>query len=302
MVSKSKKNPFRAFFVKYFGIKVSDIVFNTLNYLLFLVLFLLFLYPFYYVVKESLLVQYLTPDGNPATKISLESYFIILNNNGLGESFLLSIGITLIYTVFAVLITMLSAYPLSRKEFKGRNAVLVFLVISMLFSGGLIPYYLVITQLGLKNNPLVYILVGLVSPFNIIIARNFIKGIPEEIFDSARVDGASETRVVFQIVFPLSGPIVATIALWVAVGKWNDWMTGVLYMQNRKDLWMVQQFLRNILITSTAGEGVVDPDVMAMATSVKMAAIVISVLPILLIYPFVQKYFVKGVLLGSVKG
>ncbi len=302
MVSKSKKNPFRTFFVKYFGIKISDIIFNTLNYLLFLVLFLLFLYPFYYVVKESLLVQYLTKEGNPATKISLESYFIILNNNGLGESFLLSIGITLVYTVFAVLITMLSAYPLSRKEFKGRNAVLVFLVISMLFSGGLIPYYLVITQLGLKNNPLVYILVGLVSPFNIIIARNFIKGIPEEIFDSARVDGASETRIVFQIVFPLSGPIVATIALWVAVGKWNDWMTGVLYMQNRKDLWMVQQFLRNILITSTAGEGVVDPDVMAMATSVKMAAIVISVLPILLIYPFVQKYFVKGVLLGSVKG
>ena len=302
MVSKSKKNPFRTFFVKYFGIKISDIIFNTLNYLLFLVLFLLFLYPFYYVVKESLLVQYLTKEGNPATKISLESYFIILNNNGLGESFLLSIGITLVYTVFAVLITMLSAYPLSRKEFKGRNAVLVFLVISMLFSGGLIPYYLVITQLGLKNNPLVYILVGLVSPFNIIIARNFIKGIPEEIFDSARVDGASETRIVFHIVFPLSGPIVATIALWVAVGKWNDWMTGVLYMQNRKDLWMVQQFLRNILITSTAGEGVVDPDVMAMATSVKMAAIVISVLPILLIYPFVQKYFVKGVLLGSVKG
>ena len=258
------------------------------------------MFSFYHM--ESLIVQYLKPDGNPATKFSLESYFIILNNDGLGQSFLLSIGITLAYTVLAVLITMLSAYPLSRKEFKGRNAVLIFLVISMLFSGGLIPYYLVITQLGLKNNPLVYILVGLVSPFNIIIARNFIKGIPEEVFDSARVDGASETRIVFQIVFPLSGPIVATIALWVAVGKWNDWMTGVLYMQNRKDLWMVQQFLRNILITSTAGEGVVDPDVMAMATSVKMAAIVISVLPIILVYPFVQKHFVKGVLLGSVKG
>lgn len=296
------KHPVRSFFARCFGKTPGDIVFNCLNYLLFLLLFAAFLYPFYYVLKESLIVQYLKPDGNPATKFSLESYFIILNNDGLGQSFLLSIGITLAYTVLAVLITMLSAYPLSRKEFKGRNAVLIFLVISMLFSGGLIPYYLVITQLGLKNNPLVYILVGLVSPFNIIIARNFIKGIPEEVFDSARVDGASETRIVFQIVFPLSGPIVATIALWVAVGKWNDWMTGVLYMQNRKDLWMVQQFLRNILITSTAGEGVVDPDVMAMATSVKMAAIVISVLPIILVYPFVQKHFVKGVLLGSVKG
>lgn len=300
MVKKANKG--HPFLSRVFGKTPGDIVFNCLNYLLFLLLFLAFLYPFYYVLKESLIVQYLNGDGNPATKLSLESYFIILNNDGLGQSFLLSLGITLIYTVFAVLITMFSAYPLSRKEFKGRNAVLIFLVISMLFSGGLIPYYLVITQLGLKDNPLVYILVGLVSPFNIIIARNFIKGIPEEVFDSARVDGASETRIVFQIVFPLSGPIMATISLWVAVGKWNDWMTGVLYMQNRKDMWMVQQFLRNILITSTAGEGVVDPDVMAMATSVKMAAIVISVLPIILIYPFIQKHFVKGVLLGSVKG
>ena len=116
------------------------------------------------------------------------------------------------------------------------------------------------------------------------------------------MDGANEFVILFKIVIPLTGPIVATIALWAGVGKWNDWMTGVLYMQNSKNLWMIQQFLRNILITSQSGTGVIDPDIMMMAEGVKMAAIVVSVIPIMIIYPFVQKYFVKGVLLGSVKG
>lgn len=172
----------------------------------------------------------------------------------------------------------------------------------MLFSGGLIPYYILIKDLGLRDNILVYLIPGLIGAFDIIIARNFINTIPEEIFESARIDGANEFIILFKIVIPLTGPIIATIALWAGVGKWNDWMTGVLYMQNSKNLWMIQQFLRNILITSQSGTGVIDPDIMMMAEGVKMAAIVVSVIPIMIVYPFVQKYFVKGVLLGSVKG
>lgn len=236
------------------------------------------------------------------TKLSFESYAIVFSNNGLVRSFFLSVGVTLVYSALSVLVTVLSAYPLTKRDLKGKKFIGVFLLISMLFSGGLIPYYLMIKQFGLFNNVLVYLFVGLVNPFYVIIVKNFISSIPNEIFESARIDGASEARIVFQIVIPLSGPIIATIALWAGVDKWNDWMTGVLYMQNSKDLWMIQQFLRNILITTSAGQGVVDPDIMAMADSVKMAAIVISILPIILVYPFAQKYFVKGVLLGSVKG
>jgi len=292
-----KKN----FWKKYYGSSAGDVVFNLLNYLFFAALFLVCLYPFYYVVKTSLIVQDAS-SGSVVTKLSFESYAIVFSNNGLVRSFFLSVGVTLVYSALSVLVTVLSAYPLTKRDLKGKKFIGVFLLISMLFSGGLIPYYLMIKQFGLFNNVLVYLFVGLVNPFYVIIVKNFISSIPNEIFESARIDGASEARIVFQIVIPLSGPIIATIALWAGVDKWNDWMTGVLYMQNSKDLWMIQQFLRNILITTSAGQGVVDPDIMAMADSVKMAAIVISILPIILVYPFAQKYFVKGVLLGSVKG
>lgn len=296
-----KKSKFRLFLEKNFGKNAGDIIFNIFNYLLFAILIFVCFYPFFHVVKTSLVSNKLV-DGVPTKVISFEAYIEILNNDGLLRAFLLSIGIVAVYVVLHVFFTVLSAYPLSKKNLKGKKAILLLLVFSMLFSGGLIPYYILIRDLGLRDNLLVYIIPGLISPFNIIIVRNFIKGIPEEIFEAAKIDGASETKILFNIVFPLSGPIIATIALWAGVGKWNDWMTGVLYMSDSKDLWMIQQFLRNILITASTAQGTVDKDIMMMAEGVKMAAIVISIVPIIIIYPFVQKFFVKGVLLGSVKG
>ena len=296
-----KKSKFRLFLEKNFGKNAGDVVFNIFNYLLFAVLIFICFYPFFHVVKTSLVSNKLI-DGVPTKVVSFEAYLEILQNDGLLRAFLLSIGVVAIYVVLHVFFTVLSAYPLTKKNLKGKKVILLLLVFSMLFSGGLIPYYILIKDLHLFNNPLVYIIPGLISPFNIIIVRNFIKGIPEEIFEAAKIDGASETKILFNIVFPLSGPIIATIALWAGVGKWNDWMTGVLYMSNSKDLWMIQQFLRNILITASTAQGTVDKDIMMMAEGVKMAAIVISIVPIIVIYPFVQKFFVKGVLLGSVKG
>lgn len=297
MVEKSKK---KKFVDKYFGKSTGDKVFNIINYILFIVLTFVCFYPFFHVLKTSLVVNKLVDDV-PVKVLSFESYFEILNNDGLLKAFGLSIGVVIVYVILHVFLTMLSAYPLSRSYLKGKKIILLFLVITMLFSGGLIPYYILIRDLGLRGNVLVYIIPGLISPFNIIIARNFIQSIPSEIFESARIDGANEAQILFRIVFPLSGAIMATIALWSGVGKWNDWMTGVLYMTKEKDLWMIQQFLRNILITASSGQGVVDPEIMMMAEGVKMAAIVISIVPIIVIYPFVQKFFVKGVLLGSVK-
>lgn len=296
-----KKSKARLFFERNFGKNAKDIVFNIFNYLLFAILIFVCFYPFFHVVKTSLVSSKLI-DGVPKKVINFEAYIEILSNDGLLRAFLLSVGIVAIYVILHVFFTVLSAYPLSKKNLKGKKAIMLLLVFSMLFSGGLIPYYILIRDLGLRDNLLVYIIPGLISPFNIIIVRNFIKGIPEEIFEAAKIDGASETRILFNIVFPLSGPIIATIALWAGVGKWNDWMTGVLYMTDSKDLWMIQQFLRNILITASTAQGAVDKDIMMMAEGVKMAAIVISIVPIIVIYPFVQKFFVKGVLLGSVKG
>ena len=294
------KTKFQKFVDKYFGKTVGDRVFNIINYLLFTILIFICFYPFFHVLKKSLIVNKMV-DGEKTQIISLESYIEILNNDGLLNAFILSIGVVIVFVILHVFLTMLSAYPLSRSYLKGKKFILLFLIITMLFSGGLIPYYILIRDLGLRENPLVYIIPGLISPFNIIIARNFIKTIPSEVFESAKIDGANEVQILFRIVFPLSGAIMATIALWAGVGKWNDWMTGVLYVTKDKDLWMIQQFLRNILITASSGQGVVDPEIMMMAEGVKMAAIVISIVPIIVIYPFVQKFFVKGVLLGSVK-
>lgn len=298
---KKKNSKMKSFFISLFGKNVSSIIFHSINYLFFLLLLFIFFYPFYYVLKTSLVVKDIS-SGVPISKLSFESYILIFQNEGLLRAFLVSVGVVIVFVILHVFFTILSAYPLTRKNLKGRKFFLLFLVFTMLFSGGLIPYYILIKDLGLRDNLLVYLVPGMISAFDIIIARNFINTIPEEVFDSARIDGANEFVILFKIVIPLSGPIIATIALWAGVGKWNDWMTGVLYMQNSKNLWMIQQFLRNILITSTSGSGVVDPDIMMMAEGVKMAAIVVSVIPIMIVYPFVQKYFVKGVLLGSVKG
>ena len=295
-----QKTKIQKFIDKYFGKTVGDRVFNIINYLLFAILIFICFYPFFHVLKKSLIVNKIV-DGEKTQILSFESYIEILNNDGLLNAFILSLGVVVVFVILHVFFTMLSAYPLSRGYLKGKKFILLFLIITMLFSGGLIPYYILIRDLGLRENILVYIIPGLISPFNIIIARNFIKTIPNEVFESAKIDGANEVQILFRIVFPLSGAIMATIALWAGVGKWNDWMTGVLYVTKDKDLWMIQQFLRNILITASSGQGVVDPEIMMMAEGVKMAAIVISIIPIIVIYPFVQKFFVKGVLLGSVK-
>lgn len=303
LLAKKSDNKFKRFFQNIFGKTVGDVTFNIINYTIFIGLFVLCLFPFIYVVIESLkLVD--TSGDNPTTYFGFDAYGLVFGNESLFSSLLFSLGITLLSTFLSVALTVLCAYPLTRSRLKGKNAFLLFIIFSMLFSGGFIPYYLLITEtLGLRGNPAVYVVVGLVSPYNIIIVKNFIKGIPEEVLESSRVDGASEIRTLFQIILPLSGPIIATISLWVAVGKWNDWMTSLYYMADAdKSLWMFQYYLQEILTTASSDNPNPDPSIVALAENVRNSAVVISVLPIILVYPFIQKYFVKGVLLGSVKG
>lgn len=284
-----------------FGKTAGDRTFHCINYVILLLIAFATAYPFLYVVIESLRGYELNAAGESVVRYSFNAYKAVFDNSGMLRAFFLTIGVTALHIVLNVAITMMSAYALTEKRIVGRTAILVFVLITMLFSGGLIPYYLLIRDLGLRDSPMVYVFVGMLSAYNIIIAKNFMNGIPSSLKESAKIDGANDFTVFVRIYLPLSGPIIATVALWVGVGKWNDWMTGVLYITN-PNLKVIQNYLRTILITTSSGTGDVDVEIMSMADSVKMASIIVGMLPILIVYPFVQKYFVKGMLIGSVKG
>lgn len=302
LYQEKKRTRFATYLNSVFGKTKNDRIFNIIVYVIFILFLFLCLYPFIYVFIESLKLVDTSGDVNK-TYFSFDAYLSIFRSDSLFPSFLFSVGITLAFTLLSLIVTVLAAYPLTRKSLKGRSPVLLFVIFAMLFSGGLVPFYLLISDMGLVGNPLVYILVGLVSPYNIIIVKNFIAGLPEELFESARVDGAGELRVLLKIIIPLSGPIIATVALWVAVAKWNDYTTTLYYMQDSsKSTWMFQYYLQEILKTAQSDSPSPDPDIIALAKNVKNSAVIISVIPIIVVYPFIQKYFVKGVLLGSVKG
>ena len=234
--------------------------------------------------------------------LNFDAYYII-GDPAVLKSFLLTIMIVVASTVLHLLVCLLTAYPLSKKDLPGRNIMLMFLLITMLFGGGLIPYYLVIKDLGLIDNVLVHIVPGLVSGFNIILMKNFIQQIPSSLIEAARIDGAGFFRVLFQIIAPLSKPILATLALFFGVGKWNEWYTTVLFI-NDPDLYPIQNILRQMVVEGnmdTVGSGIVSRPEFTLSISIKMAVIVIATVPIMLVYPFLQKHFVKGIFMGSVK-
>lgn len=287
-----------------FGSRLFDI-----GNILFLLLFgLSAVIPFIYIIAASF-----TPSEELIQKgfvlfpsrFSLDGYRYIFSTS----TILNSIGITLYITVMGTLcnlvFTSLMAYPLARTELFGRRPIMLMIVFSMLFSGGMIPTYLVVKTMGLLDSTWSLIIPGLISAFNLIIMKNFFQQLPEGLEEAAKIDGCSDYGILFRIVLPLSAPALATFSLFYAVGHWNTFFAAILYI-NDTDKWPIQVWLRQIVILSQGGIGdstdfnpefVVPPPAI-----IKMAVIVISTVPILLVYPFLQKHFAKGVLLGSVKG
>lgn len=300
--TKKKYNPFVRFLRRVFGTNRTDIIFNVVLYLFILIFLAIMIMPFVYVIAESFKSRKLV-DGMPTEIWSFAAYVKVLENDAIFRSYLNTIGTTVVGTLIAVCLTTVGAYPLSRKNLRGRQVFLVYVLITMLFSGGLIPFYILIRNvLQLTDSYLVYVIIGATGAFNIFIVKGYFQGIPEELYESASLDGAGEFRVFFSIYLPLSKPIIATVALWVAVGKWNDYMTGLLYIKSTEKL-LIQNVLRGMLSKATSSSGIGgDSSLQALAESTKMATVVISIIPIMLVYPFVQKYFTKGVMLGSVKG
>lgn len=233
---------------------------------------------------------------------SLASYRYIFSTNTLVRSLMVSIYITVLGTFINLVFTSLMAYPLSKPHIRGRQFILLAVLFTMLFGGGLIPTYFVVKALGLTNTLWSLMIPSAISAFNLIVLKNFFQQIPDGLEDSAKIDGCSDLGVLFRIVLPLSMPAMATFALFYAVSHWNQFFNAVMYI-NDNTKWPVQVLLREIVILaqSRIGDASID-ETQIQPLTIRMAVIVFATVPILFVYPFLQKHFTKGVLLGSVKG
>lgn len=289
----------KSLFTRLFGATAGERAFSCVVYFIFLLVTLTMVLPFLYVIVKSF-EGYDVTSGVMVEVYTFSAYKTVLGDLSIVWTFLRTVAVVVVGTAINVFLTILTAYPLSKSHLRGKNVIILFIVFPMLFSAGMVPNYLLIDSLGLKDNILVYILPQLMGSFNIIVAKNFLQGIPESLEEAAKIDGAGNYRILFSVFMPLSLPIIATITLWVAVGKWNDYMTGLMYISDH-DLYLIQNHLRDLLVTSRSNE-TQNPGLLNNDEAVIMANIVIVTLPIFIAYPFVQKHFVKGTILGSVKG
>ena len=245
-----------------------------------------------------------------APEFTLQNYEIILGDSRLLNGFAVSISRAVIGTVASIFMTALLAYGMTRTYLIGRGFYMVFFVFTMYFGGGLIPTYLLIRSLGLMDSFLVFIIPSLISVWNMIIFRTFFKGLPNGLEESAHIDGCSTWGIFFRIILPLSGPVIATLALLTAVAHWNDWFLPSIYITNG-NLMPIQTILRETLNANIVSEQTALLDTSSIALmektkqitskSLQMAIMIVVTMPIIMVYPFLQKYFVKGVLVGSLK-
>jgi len=281
-------------------------MFTGINYLLLTVIALVTILPFVHIVAGSF-----TTNAELAakrfvlipTQWSFDAYTFIFSTNTIMRAMAVSVGITLFGTLFSMLLTSLMAYGLARRDLDGRRFLNLFVVITMLFHGGLIPTFIVVKNLGLINSYASLILPAAISAFNMIILRSFFQNIPDGLEESARIDGCSDFGTLFRIVLPLSMPALATISLFYAVTYWNTYSNAIFYLTD-SDKWPIQVLLRQIVVLASGFESdaSLDSTVPPPDQAVKMAVIVVSTLPILIVYPFLQKHFAKGALVGSIKG
>ncbi|OUS77015.1 sugar ABC transporter permease [Paenibacillus sp. MY03] len=282
--------------------------FDYLNVLLMLLIIVVIFYPIYYMgivsVSSGLAVQrgevYLFP-----VDLTWKAYEIVLND----PMILRSYANTLLYTSLGVLInltlTIMCAYPLSRKHLYGKGIIAFFVIFTMFFDGGLIPRYMVVHSLNMVNTIWAIVLPTAISVFNLILMRTFFENIPDELHESAIVDGAGEARTLLQIILPLSMPVIATIFIFYTVAHWNSFFPALIYL-NEKSLYPLQIIVRNIVIQGELAAQVTEmgtsEGMSVMALNVKYAVVFIAILPVLAVYPFVQRFFVQGAMLGAVKG
>lgn len=265
----------------------------------------LFLYPLWTTVVQSFSSSR-TADSIGfkfwPTEWSLNAYQYVFSKQLIWSAYKNTIIRTVVTTALHIMLTYFGAYGLSRRDLPFKNVITFLIVFTMFFSGGLIPSYLLMKNLGLIGSRWAVILPGLTSAWNLVIARNFVQGLPYELEESAAIDGAHPLRIIFQILLPLSKPILAVLALWVAVGQWNSYFDAMLY-NNSPELKPLALLVREMVVEAQGmNENSLMIDANVASSSVRAATIVVSMVPILCVYPFVQKYFVKGVMVGALKG
>ena len=284
--------------------KTSDIVLVALTALIMLVI----AYPLYYVIIASVSDPYDVYAGKTfllPSQFTLEGYKAVFKNSSLLSGFLNSVKYTVIGTVYSVVVVYLTAYPLSKRNLPGRSIISIFFIITMYFGGGLIPTYLVVRDTGLLDNMWALFLPGGVAMGNVIIVRNFFENnIPKDLIEAAEIDGCDHFKTFLKVVVPLSRPIMAVVVVFSMVAYWNDWFTALIYLN--KEMAPFPLVLRGILITSEAmtsmTSGMSYAESNRMAELVKFASMIVAAAPMLILYPFVQKYFEQGFMSGAVKG
>mgnify|MGYP000980183434 CR=1 FL=1 len=286
----------------------SDTLFYIIVYVVAFIAAIVTLYPFVYVVSaafsDPLAVNRMEVFLWPV-RPTIIGFKQVLSQSVFWTAFGNSVFYTVVGTLSSLVFTLIAAYPLSRRRFFLRRPLNFFIAFTMFFSGGLIPGYILITSLGLFNSRLVMIIPALLSTFNIMICRSAFSEIPNEMIESAQIDGANDILMLFKIAIPLIKPTIAVIALYYAVSQWNNFFTALLYL-SRSELQPLQLLLRRILIMASTefvqAMDMLETEKAQSSLQIRYVTIVVSTIPILIVYPFVQKYFVKGIMLGAIKG
>lgn len=284
------------------------LIFDIVNYTFMIIVCFLCIYPIWYVLVNSF------NDAKDAMmggiywwprKFSLENYSTVFKDSSVLQAFKVTIGKTFFGTIINVFFTAMVAYPLSKSNLVGRKFYMAVGMVTMFFGGGLIPTFILFKKMHLLNNFLVYIVPAAFNFFNLLIFVNFFREIPAALEESAKIDGAHDFKIFMRIILPLSKPVLATIALFAGVGQWNDYFGGLMYMTTRQELEPIQTYLYRMVAqvgsSQMAGSITNIKAASTTSTSIKLATMVITTLPICCVYPFLQKYFVKGMLVGAVK-
>lgn len=285
-----------------------EIVFDITNYTIMLIMIIVTLYPCYYVLIASVSDPVRIYEGNGILLFpkgfSTNAYADVLSYKQLWTSYANTIFYVAVGGFLSVVVTIMSAFSLTRRDLPFKNLIMFAILFTMYFSGGLIPTYLVVKSIGILDSRLAIILPALMSTYNLIITISYFKGLPYELEEAAKIDGASDYTILLKIMIPLAKPIIAVISLYYMVALWNEYFSAMIYL-NKRSLYPLQLVLREILIqndTASMGSASNAGDVQSYAENLKYAVIVVSTIPILCVYPYIQRFFVKGVTIGAVKG
>ncbi|MCY9659840.1 carbohydrate ABC transporter permease [Paenibacillus chondroitinus] len=279
----------------------ASVLFDTLNYAVMILLMLVMIYPLVYVFSASISDNALVSSGDVLLlpkKVTLVAYKQLAANSDLWISYWNTIRYTVVHVILTLITTAAMAYPLAKKWLPGRKLILMMAAFTLLFSGGMIPTFLVVQKLGMLNSIWAIVLPSMISTWYLFIMRTFFEALPEELEDAATIDGCSSLQVLLRVVMPLSMPVMATIGLFTAVNQWNAFFDALIYLNDRS-MYPLQIMLRNILVAGTTIQGEGD---MSLLQTMKYAIIMMATLPILCVYPFIQKYFVQGTMIGGIKG